>query len=104
LLLDVGCGNGKYLFRPDQLVKVFQREKSMSFYTVYFSIKLGCDMSSNLLKIAHQKGCTVFRADALELPIRDACFDAVISLAVIHHFSTLERRQRAIREILRVNF
>jgi ubiquinone/menaquinone biosynthesis C-methylase UbiE len=90
-------------FGPINLSR-FLKRKFLYFYTVYFSIKLGCDLSSNLLKIAHQKGCAVFRADALELPIRDACFDAVISIAVIHHFSTLERRQRAIREILRVTF
>lgn len=85
-LLDVGCGNGKYLWRENDNIL----------------IKLGCDVSLNLLKIAQQKGSTVFRANALELPVRDAFFDAVISIAVIHHFSTLERRMRAISEILRV--
>lgn len=40
--------------------------------------------------------------DNLILPFRDESFDAVLSLAVIHHFSTSERRVRAIKELSRV--
>lgn len=40
--------------------------------------------------------------DNLELPFRDESFDAVLSLAVIHHFATTERRVSAIRELARV--
>lgn len=41
-------------------------------------------------------------ADSLDLPHPAARFDFVISVAVIHHFSTTQRRVAAIREILRV--
>lgn len=40
--------------------------------------------------------------DNLDLPFRDECFDAVLSLSVIHHFATAERRIRAIRELARI--
>ncbi|XP_034614524.1 probable tRNA methyltransferase 9B isoform X2 [Trachemys scripta elegans] len=38
---------------------------------------------------------------SLCLPYRNECFDAVLSIAVIHHFSTKERRVRAIKEMAR---
>lgn len=40
-------------------------------------------------------------ADILQLPHRDASFDFAISIAVVHHLSTPERRIGAISEILR---
>jgi len=40
--------------------------------------------------------------DNLELPFRDECFDAVLSLAVVHHFATTERRVSALRELARI--
>lgn len=40
--------------------------------------------------------------DNLELPFRNECFDAVLSLAVIHHFATTERRVNALRELARI--
>ena len=40
--------------------------------------------------------------DNLELPFRDESFDAVLSLAVVHHFATTERRVNALRELSRI--
>jgi ubiquinone/menaquinone biosynthesis C-methylase UbiE len=40
--------------------------------------------------------------DNLVLPYRDSCFDAVISIAVIHHFASEKRRQMAVQELTRV--
>lgn len=40
--------------------------------------------------------------DNLDLPFRDESFDAVLSLAVVHHFATAERRVGAIRELARI--
>lgn len=50
---------------------------------------LGTDRSENLLKICKEKNenYQVFSADSLRLPLKSGSFDAVISIAVIHHFS-----------------
>uniref|UniRef100_A0A8R1E1A6 Alkylated DNA repair protein alkB homolog 8 n=1 Tax=Caenorhabditis japonica TaxID=281687 RepID=A0A8R1E1A6_CAEJA len=84
LMYDVGCGNGKYLIPKDGLHKI------------------GCDMCMGLCEIAYRKDCHVARCDALALPFRDASADAAISIAVLHHIATLERRKRMIEEMLRV--
>ncbi|GMT20910.1 hypothetical protein PFISCL1PPCAC_12207, partial [Pristionchus fissidentatus] len=82
LLYDIGCGNGKYLLpeRNDGLIKI------------------GADRCLGLCEIAAGKGCCVVRGDALGAPLRSGA-DAVISIAVLHHMSTLERRKKAIEEI-----
>lgn len=81
--LDVGCGNGKYL-TVNQDVFI-----------------LGSDRSSNLVKIAsqHQPHSSIV-ADTLSLPHPAGRFDFAISIAVIHHLSTSERRREAIKAIL----
>lgn len=40
--------------------------------------------------------------DNLTLPFKDCSLDAVLSIAVIHHFSTTERRVCALQELARV--
>lgn len=40
--------------------------------------------------------------DNLSLPFREGSLDAVLSIAVIHHLATTERRINAIRELARV--
>lgn len=44
----------------------------------------------------------VLMCDNLALPFRDDTFDAVLSVAVVHHFATTERRVGALRELARV--
>lgn len=84
LLLDIGCGNGKYFgLNPD-----------------IFS--LGCDRSINLTSICGQKGMEVFTSDVQVLPVRSATFDACLCIAVIHHFASTSRRTGVIAEIARV--
>lgn len=40
--------------------------------------------------------------DTLRLPYRANAFDVVLSIAVLHHISTEERRLQAIAELLRI--
>uniref|UniRef100_A0A3Q1BK79 tRNA (carboxymethyluridine(34)-5-O)-methyltransferase n=1 Tax=Amphiprion ocellaris TaxID=80972 RepID=A0A3Q1BK79_AMPOC len=83
VLADVGCGNGKYLgVNPDVIV--------------------GCDRSSALIQICAERGFHAFVSDALSVPLRTASCDACISIAVVHHFSTQERRLAAVRELVRL--
>ena len=84
LVLDVGCGSGRYLKARSDLCIV------------------GCDRSSSLIDICNGKHPFVLVCDGLLLPWKSGHFDACICIAVIHHYFTEERRKRAIREILRV--
>ncbi|KAI5819044.1 S-adenosyl-L-methionine-dependent methyltransferase [Pyronema omphalodes] len=81
--LDVGCGNGKYLTVNPNIYMI------------------GSDRSSNLVQIAYERkihdSCV---ADGLSLPHPDGKLDFAISIAVIHHFSSPERRAEAIKAIL----
>nr|XP_056714571.1 alkylated DNA repair protein alkB homolog 8 [Euleptes europaea] len=84
VVADVGCGNGKYLGVGKDL------------YT------LGCDRSKNLVDICGQKGFQAFVGDALSVPIRSGSCDACVSIAVIHHFATAERRLATLCELVRL--
>ncbi|KAH8410894.1 hypothetical protein KR222_007172 [Zaprionus bogoriensis] len=84
VLLDVGCGNGKYLGCNPLLLNI------------------GCDRSLGLLGVSSGRGQSVFRCDCLQLPVRSASIDGCISIAVIHHLASTERRLAALREMARV--
>ncbi|XP_078534284.1 putative tRNA methyltransferase 9B isoform X3 [Lissotriton helveticus] len=78
------CGTGKYLGVNNDV------------YTV------GCDYCAPLVDIARNNELEVMVCDNLNLPFRNQCFDTIISIGVIHHFSTKQRRIQAIREMSRV--
>lgn len=84
LVLDAGCGNGKYLGLN---------------HDCFF---IGCDISPSLIKICADRGHEVLVADAVNLPYRTDFGDAAISIAVLHHLSTEHRRRKAIEELVRV--
>ncbi|XP_014498816.1 alkylated DNA repair protein alkB homolog 8 [Vigna radiata var. radiata] len=84
LVLDAGCGNGKYLGLNQDC---------------FF---IGCDISPSLIKICSDRGHEVLVADAVNLPYRTGFGDAAISIAVLHHLSTESRRRKAIEELVRV--
>lgn len=82
--IDVGCGNGKYLnINPNVFL-------------------IGSDRSDGLINCAYEidKNYNVLVADGLSLPHRDNSFDFAISIAVVHHWTTRERRIAAINHIL----
>ncbi|CAN2388628.1 tRNA (uracil) methyltransferase activity [Pristimantis euphronides] len=84
LVVDIGCGTGKYL------------NVNCNTYN------LGCDYCEPLVEIGRNNNLEVMVCDNLNLPFRDTCFDTVISIGVIHHFSTRQRRIRAIKEMARI--
>ena len=83
LILDAGCGNGRNLnIRKD------------CHY-------IGSDVTPGLINISRKKAECVL-CNVLKMPFKDNSFDAVLSIAVIHHLSTEYRRIQAIREMTRV--
>lgn len=84
LIYDVGCGNGRNMnLRSD-----------CKF--------IGCDNNRELLSQATRKKLECVYGNNLDLPFEDNSADAIMSIAVIHHFSTQERRVQALRELFRV--
>ncbi|RDD45870.1 Alkylated DNA repair protein alkB-like protein 8 [Trichoplax sp. H2] len=84
MVLDIGCGNGKYM------------NVNKSLYMV------GCDRSSGLVSICGERGFEVILCDILNLPFQSQAFDACICIAVIHHLSTTKRRIEALKECIRI--
>ncbi|PIK60538.1 hypothetical protein BSL78_02565, partial [Apostichopus japonicus] len=78
------CGSGKYLNINKDIHMI------------------GSDCCCRLADISRARGHEVMVCDNLSLPYRDNCFDAVISIAVIHHFATAERRIQALQELARI--
>ncbi|XP_046688827.1 tRNA (carboxymethyluridine(34)-5-O)-methyltransferase-like [Homalodisca vitripennis] len=61
VLIDAGCGNGKY-FGANSLV-----------------FQVGFDRSEGLAEITRSRGHEVFVGDCLHLPVRDGLADGIIS-------------------------
>lgn len=86
IVLDCGCGNGKNLGGA------------------YRFNACGLDYSPSLLAIAAERMqmCAFVQGNALTLPFRTSFFDATMAIAVLHHFSTEERRRMCLQELARV--
>jgi len=81
---DIGCGNGKNMvYRMD-------------------CDNYGCDFSQGLVNICKSKGLNTIYGDILDIPYENDNFDYTLCIAVIHHLSTVEKRRKAIQEIMRV--
>ncbi|KAH7648567.1 hypothetical protein FG379_000592 [Cryptosporidium bovis] len=87
LLLDVGCGNGRFM----DCVK-----ESKAFF-------LGTDRCKSLLDSAKKRNSLleVFIDDCIRLNLRSNTFDGIVCIAVLHHLSTPERRYEAVSELIR---
>ncbi|KAK8809537.1 hypothetical protein WA158_000480 [Blastocystis sp. Blastoise] len=85
VLLDVGCGNGKYIGCGEG---------------IYIE---GCDRSIGLLRMCRElQKNNVVLCDILNLPYRPKSYDGAISIAVIHHLSSSGHRLRAIQNIVNI--
>lgn len=83
LLLDIGCGNGKYLENPS-------------------TFNIGCDLSLKLLSICKARGFEVILCDMMRLPFREDIFDTTICVAALHHIITEKRRLECLEGIFKV--
>ncbi|EDO05361.1 Methyltransferase domain family protein [Babesia bovis T2Bo] len=84
LVLDVGCGNGKYLDLRDDVLFI------------------GVDRCRRLLECAKQKAhSNLLTCDCLSLPFQSNIADLTLSIAVIHHLPYAKQRRDAVIEMLR---
>jgi SAM-dependent methyltransferase len=86
VVADIGTGNGKYLTYRDDITMI------------------GNDTCDELLQIVtnRNKHTNVLQANGLNLPYKDCAFDAVISVAVMHHLSTSSSRAQFLQEAIRI--
>ena len=84
-ILDIGCGNGKNMGTREDCQYV------------------GIDTCINLINQAEEKkNCKYFKGNCLDIPLENNSIEYVMSIAVIHHLSSVERRLKALQEIERV--
>lgn len=82
LILDSGCGNGRQFIHQNTV---------------------GVDFSAGLLAEARRKfSIGLVKENVHDLCFKDKAFDIVLSVAVIHHLSTHERRLKCLLEMKRV--
>jgi SAM-dependent methyltransferase len=82
-ILDLGCGTGVYS------AALAERGWNVT----------GVDLSEDMLRRARERGVSVVRANATELPFEEASFDAAVS---IFTHSDFEDFPAALREVARV--
>ena len=81
---SLGCGNGKYLtVRNDIVVH-------------------GVDTCQELSQLAYRRHKNITIANNLNLPFHSSTMDAVISVGVLHHFASFERRLKSVKELARI--
>lgn len=90
LLLDIGCGTGRYL-------SALCREG--------FNI-VGMDFSLGMLRIASKKGnlanISLVNGEGTNLPFKSNAFDFVLCIDMLHHLPTSQDRGELLSEISRV--
>ena len=83
IILEVGSGNGKNL------------NKNHCF-------NLAIDLCPDFCKISKNKNIETICGNNLQLPNKDNSIDYILSIAVVHHLSSYERRLKCISELIRV--
>lgn len=94
LVLDVGCGHGRHA-RP--LALTGHRVVGIDLSRRLLSIAKASAASSRELRTVDWVG-----GDATTLPFSEGTFDAVLSVAVVHHLPSNDDRIRGLEEMRRV--
>ena len=83
-ILDIGCGNGKYMnYRHELIIK-------------------GIDISIKLVEICKNKGFDVIKASMTDIPYTDNSFDGIICIASYHLLDNDNDRKKTLDEIYRI--
>ena len=75
-IYDLGCGNGR----------------NMEFKNKNF---IGIDNCNNFIEICKAKNLNVIKSNILQLPIESNSADAIICIAVFHHFNNINDRLKS---------
>ena len=103
LIADIGCGNGRFM--PGGCVTGARDEErgcDANKAVHAPTLGIGVDISLGLLNICASRQLETFAGDVAGLPFRTGIFDAAISIAVLHHLSTSDRRTAALKELVRI--
>lgn len=88
-ILDLGCGSGRNFTKVDGTIYGVDSSQNMLDYAKKFAEK-------NKFNVKLKK------AEAYYLPFKDNFFDSAIFIAVLHCIPEKEKREEALRELLRV--
>lgn len=84
ILLEAGSGNGKNMkYRKD-------------------IVNISFDLCSKFCEMTQKGNIDSFIANNLTIPIKSNSIDNLLSIAVIHHLSTYERRLQCLQELVRI--
>jgi ubiquinone/menaquinone biosynthesis C-methylase UbiE len=84
-LLEAGCGTGLVLGRLAPHAK----------------LAIGVDLSSGMLRKAHERRLEVVQGTLTQLPFADSSFDVVCSFKVLAHVKDIEQAMREMARVLR---
>mmetsp|Transcript_6189 Transcript_6189/g.8618 ORF Transcript_6189/g.8618 Transcript_6189/m.8618 type:complete len:324 (+) Transcript_6189:248-1219(+) len=102
IVFDLGCGNGKYLNKL-RIASDDDREGNQHEAKAVAEVAaIGIDICERLVEICGKRSLNASLGDALQVPLKSNTADIVISIAVIHHMSTEDRRRKAMEEMIRV--
>ena len=82
--IDIGCGNGKNMLYNPRLDII------------------GIDSCQNFVDMCKSRGLNAQYGDFMDIPSENNTFDYAYSIAVFHHLSTEENREKSMNEMIRV--
>ncbi|NQU22876.1 MAG: methyltransferase domain-containing protein [Candidatus Nealsonbacteria bacterium] len=90
VVLDAGCGNGRWLGRMAEMGS--RRVIGMDY---------SCSVHNSWLNTRHLPNVTVVQGSILQPPLRPGVFDLIASMGVIHHLDDPVRGMRELGTLLR---
>lgn len=93
-VLDVGCGTGN-------LIEKYIDPVNMTVFSIDFSFPMIKETESRLASFSG-RSLRLARAMAQDIPFRDGCFDAALSVNTLHNMPTSADILKALKEMARV--
>ena len=85
LFLDLGCGSGRH----------------SEFFLHHSRRLIDLDASREMLRLNPSSSLKI-HADMTALPLSDNLFDAIFSIATLHHIPTVPKREQVVTEMMRM--